>query len=199
MKKKIAITGGIGSGKSMAASLIRKMGYPVFSCDKIYKEVLPSADYIQMIKEYFPAALSNGGIDRKKLAEIVFSDEEKRKTLNGLSHPLVMKNLKMKMEECGDGLVFAEVPLLFEGNFENEFDEVLVIERNLASRIQAVQVRDGLDSKDVQKRIRAQFDYHSEEGQTRMKNCHAYIIENNSSVESLSKKIENFLQFILKL
>ncbi len=198
MKKKIAITGGIGSGKSMAASLIEGMGYPVFSCDEIYKKVLRSADYIQKIKEYFPAALSGGEIDRKKLAEIVFCDEEKRGTLNRLAHPLVMKNLKTKMEACKGELIFAEVPLLFEGNFEGEFDEILVIERDLASRIRSVQIRDGLDSNDVQKRIRAQFDYHSEEGQARMKNCHTRIIENDGSVERLLEKIEKFIQSVSK-
>lgn len=198
MKKNIAITGGIGSGKSMAASLIEKMGYPVFSCDEIYKEVLRSADYIQKIEEYFPAALSDGQIDRKKLAEIVFCDEEKRKKVNELAHPLVMKRLKMKMSACEDGLVFAEVPLLFEGNFESEFDEVLVIKRALAARIQAVQDRDGLDTNAIQSRIQSQFDYQSEEGQTRMKKCHAYCIENDGSIECLSKKIEEYIQFVLQ-
>lgn len=199
MKKNIAITGGIGSGKSMAASLIEKMGYPVFSCDEIYKDVLHSTEYIQKIEEYFPTALSDGQIDRKKLAEIVFCDEEKREKLNRLAHPLVMKRLKMKMATRKERLVFAEVPLLFEGNFECEFDEVLVIKRELAMRIQAVQNRDGLEINAVQSRIQAQFDYQSEEGQARMKKCHAYSIENDGSVEQLSKKIEEYIQVILEL
>lgn len=198
MQKRIAITGGIGSGKSMAGTLIREMGYPVFSCDEIYKEVLHSPEYIKKMEAYFPTAVTNGEIDRAKLAEIVFHDEGKRRTLNGLAHPLVMQKLRKEMDGCGNSLVFAEVPLLFEGNFEGEFDCVLVIERELSVRVQAVQERDHLEADAVKSRIQTQFDYHSKEGQTRIKNCNAHVIYNNGSIKAFSKKLIAFIQSLLQ-
>lgn len=194
MKKRIAITGGIGSGKSMAGRLLREMGYPVFSCDEIYKDVLRSPEYIKKIESYFSTVVTNGEIDRAKLAEIVFHDEGKRRTLNGLAHPLVMETLRKEMDVCDSNLVFAEVPLLFEGNFEGEFDCVLVIERELSERVQAVQERDHVDANAVKSRIQTQFDYRSEEGQKRIKNCNAHVIHNDGTVEALSRKLMKFIQ-----
>ena len=128
-KIKVAITGGIGSGKSTALSYLKELGYPVFSCDEIYKEVISSKEYIDKIKEFFPEAVTHGCIERKILSEIVFNDPEKRALLNGISHPLIMQKLYEQMDTSENELVFAEVPLLFEGGFENEFDHVIVILR----------------------------------------------------------------------
>ena len=93
---KIAITGGIGSGKSVVVTLLKESGYAVFSCDEIYKEIILSRKYVQKIEELFPEAVVNGQIDRKKLGEIVFADEEKRKHLNTLSHPIIMQSLRAR-------------------------------------------------------------------------------------------------------
>ena len=92
MKKKIAITGGIGSGKSEAIKIIKELGFPVFSCDEIYKEIIFSKEYVQRIEENFPTCVKNGIIDRKELSAIVFANREKRDLLNSLSHPLIMEN-----------------------------------------------------------------------------------------------------------
>ena len=73
MKKLIAITGGIGSGKSSAAQFLLEMGYPVFSCDEIYREVILSPDYIQKVTTLFPECIVEGSIDKKILARIVFT------------------------------------------------------------------------------------------------------------------------------
>ena len=192
-KKRIAITGGIGSGKSTAVLSLRNMGYSVFSCDDIYKEILSSEEYLKKLEEYFPEVIINHQVDKRRLSDLVFNNEEKRKLLNGISHPLVMARLNEYMNEAQGELVFAEVPLLFEGNFEHSFDCILVIVRDLQNRIRSVVERDKLNPKDVQKRIDAQFDYFSKDGIERMKNCNAHIIENNGNLEDLSKQLKVFL------
>ena len=194
MKKiKIAITGGIGSGKSTAISYIRSLGYPVFSCDQIYNEIIKTKVYIDQIAKVFPDAYQNGGINRNILSKIVFSNPEKREILNGISHPLVMRALYKQMSNCKDEYTFAEVPLLFEGNFENEFDYVIVIQRNERIRMEDVKKRSGLSIEDIKKRIDAQFKYDTQEGRDRLKKCKAYIIDNEKDKENLFKELQEVI------
>ena len=188
-KQYVALTGGIGSGKSLAAHFLREMNYPVFSCDELYKEVVLSNEYIQKLKILFPTAVQDGKVDRKTLSKIVFNDEDQLERLNSLAHPLIMDLLMEKMKACGERLAFAEVPLLFEGNFENLFDKVIYIARDKTQRVQAVLQRDGLSAEDVEKRIQCQFDADSISGQERLKKCNAIVIYNNGDKEGLKEKI----------
>ena len=188
MKKLIAITGGIGSGKSSASRFLLEIGYPVFSCDEIYREVILSPSYIQKIASLFPKCVVDGNIDKKILAGIVFNDEEKLALLNGIAHPLIMDALFKKMQACKEDIVFAEVPLLFEGNYENKFDSVIVIIRDIEMRIRSIMVRDGITKEEALNRIAVQFDYENSNG--RFKNCNAILIENNGTIEELKIKIQ---------
>ena len=188
-KQYVALTGGIGSGKSLAAQFLREMRYPVFSCDELYKEVIESDEYIQKLKILFPTAVQDGKVNRKILSEIVFNDEERLKQLNSLAHPLIMDLLMEKMKACDERLAFAEVPLLFEGNFENLFDRVIYIARDKTQRMQAVLRRDGLSVEDIEKRIQRQFDGDTVSGQERLKKCNAIVIYNNGDKEGLKEKI----------
>ena len=188
MKKLIAITGGIGSGKSSASRFLLEIGYSVFSCDEIYREVILSPSYIQKIASLFPECVVDGNIDKKILAGIVFSDEEKLALLNGIAHPLIMDALFKKMQACKEDIVFAEVPLLFEGNYENKFDSVIVIIRDIEMRIRSIMVRDGITKEEALNRIAVQFDYENSNG--RFKNCNAILIENNGTIEELKIKIQ---------
>ena len=188
MKKIIAITGGIGSGKSSAAKFLSEMGYPVFSCDEIYQEVILSLDYIEKVTNLFPECIVNGRIDKKILAQIVFTDKSKLTRLNGIAHPLIMEKLFEKMYNCNQELVFAEVPLLFEGNYEDKFDSVIVIMRNKEKRIQSIISRDGITREQALDRINAQFDY--DNSNERFKNCNAILIENNGTIVELKTQIQ---------
>lgn len=125
----IAITGGIGSGKSSVAEIIRTMGFPVFSCDNINRELMKDAKYIEEIKILFPTAIENGKIVKEKLAKLVFDDKQALKKLNALSHPLIMQKLREQMEKEDSKFVFAEVPLLFESNSLNYFNRAIVVLR----------------------------------------------------------------------
>lgn len=190
---KIALTGGIGGGKSTAGACIRDMGYPVFSCDEIYKDVILAPDYVKRIKESFPEAVRNGEVDRKILARLIFNDPFNRQRLNEISHPLIMSKLLDEMDKSSSELTFAEVPLLFEGNFENLFDRIIVLERDQAQRIADVKDRDHVKEEEVQKRIKAQFDYFSEEGKRRMKACGAIILKNDGSFNKLSTELKKII------
>lgn len=198
MKKiKVAITGGIGSGKSMVAEKVQELGYPVFSCDKIYKETIyHSKEYQSVLVKSFPNCANDGKIKKELLAAYVFQDRDALKKLNDLAHPRIMQKLEEQMH-LASGIVFAEVPLLFEGGYENLFDYVIVITRNLDLRIHSIVARDNVSADEAKKRIACQFDYDSMIAQLLFNNEKYYLIENNGSIEDLNNQVEYIIKCIL--
>ena len=91
--KKIAVTGGIGSGKSYICELIAKRGYPVFSCDEINRALWSDEAYRKELADRFPACTVGGVIDKTLLAKAVFSDEAALRALNEIAHPRIMRLL----------------------------------------------------------------------------------------------------------
>ena len=189
MKKKIAITGGIGSGKSEAIKIIKELGFSVFSCDEIYKEVILSKEYVQEIEKNFPTCVKSGKIDRTELANIVFNQPEKRDLLNRIAHPLIMKELLSKMQQIPDDFIFAEVPLLFEGGYESLFDYIFIITRSKKERIHSVTKRDNLSKEEILKRIDSQFNYNEENLKEVTKRAGVQIISNAEDLVSFKEKI----------
>ena len=195
-KLKIAITGGIGSGKSQAANFIKDLGFPVFSCDEIYKEVIATPKYIEEIQKFFPQCVIDNQIDRKILGKIIFNDEASRKIVNQIAHPLILNQLFKNLEREPSKLVFAEVPLLFESGHEKYFDIVFIIQRELPKRIESVKGRDGLSETEILARIQSQFDYTKIEKMNLQNKKQFFIIENNTSKEDLKLSL---IQAINKL
>ncbi len=159
--KKIAVTGGIGSGKTQFCAIVRDLGYPVFSCDEISDNLWKDKGYLTGLAALFPACAEEGTPRKELIAKLVFSDKEALKKLNAYSHPRIMDELLRKME--GEKVSFAEVPLLFEGGYEKLFDAVLIVTREEDARIRAVAARDGLSAEEVKARMRAQGPYPKED------------------------------------
>ena len=159
MKVKIAITGGIGSGKSKVLSIIENEGYAVFSCDQISREVMTEKRVLKQIKKNFPSVFTGvfrNKLDRKELAKKVFNNQEKVDLLNAIMHPVIMERLLQKVEEGKNDINFIEIPLLFEGDFQNMFDEVIVVMRPLGDRIESVRIRSNLTISEIEDRIKNQ-------------------------------------------
>ncbi|MDE6505391.1 MAG: dephospho-CoA kinase [Clostridia bacterium] len=157
---KIAITGGIGSGKTAVSDIIAGRGYKVLSCDKIYFELLSQGAFNAALKQEFGNVfLSDGSLDRAQLSARVFNNEAELKKLNKITHPIIMQTVMGRLN--GVGLNFCEVPLLFENGFESLFDAVIVVLRDIKERIAAVVKRDGLSEKDVENRINQQYNYNN--------------------------------------
>lgn len=189
---KIAVTGGIGSGKTAFCDIVRGFGFPVFSCDNINRELWANESYLVGLAALFPDCLSGGTIDKTKLSQKVFSDEAARRTLEEFSHPAILKRLLTHMDACG-GPAFAEVPLLFEGGYENRFDAVIALCRATEARIRAVETRDGLSRADVIARMKQQLD----PSQLSAKQC--IILQNDGDRDTLvlnAKKVLRALQLI---
>ena len=91
-------------------------------------------------------------------------------------------------------VVFAEVPLLFEGNFEGLFDAILVIRRPIADRIQSIQSRDGLSLEEAQRRIASQYNYDGEGAKEKLNAPNVFLIPNDKTKNDLKKEIENWIK-----
>lgn len=153
---KIAITGGIGSGKSAAANFIKELGFPVFSCDEIYANLCTEPEFLNELSARFPGCVRAGKLLREALSARVFSDEAAREKLNSFTHPIIFKRLEEAMRPFPTA--FAEVPLLFESGAEKKFDFVLVLLREREARVKSLLAR-GLTKAEIERRMARQFDY----------------------------------------
>lgn len=193
-KKFVAVTGGIGSGKSTLLGLFKAAGYPTFSADEIYSELLNNDDFVLLVSLSVgvePLKTDNViKLDREKIAEKVFSDGDLLKKLNEVTHGAIMTEMQNRAKR-EDKTVFCEVPLLFESGYEKLFDLVIVVKRSDENRIKAVEIRDGKTKEKVQKIIKNQFDYSkiTEDG-------HTIIVENDGDLSALKVNAEKILDFV---
>ena len=187
--KKIAVTGGLGSGKSAFCDLLRAWGYHVLSCDDISRALWKEDAYRALLSAAFPDCLSDGTLDKKKLSRKVFSDTKALQTLNEIAHPRIMGRLSEQMDAC-KGAVFAEVPLLFESGSEGMFDAVIALRRAQGARIDAVRQRDGMKAEEALARMQNQFD----PSRLEEKNC--LIVENYGDMDALAQQAKNALRML---
>lgn len=158
-KKYIAVTGGIGSGKTTVLNAAKEQGYPCFSADAIARGIYDDPSVLGAVRGAFPLCVKGDRVDRAALAAEVFSDAAKLAVLNEITHPPVMNKLWNDMRAAEGNVVFAEVPLLFEGGYEGQFDEVIVVLRPTEERISALAARDGMSRREALSRMQNQFDY----------------------------------------
>lgn len=155
---RIAITGGIGSGKSYIASYIESKGYKVIDTDIIARELMKkgNSNYKNIVNSFGTDILDySGEIDRGKLRDIVFHDNNKRQLLNRITHPNIMK--RALEESAGSEIYLIEVPLLFEESLESNFNQSWVVDCSENTQIMRVLERSSLSKEEVLDIIRCQM------------------------------------------
>lgn len=194
MKKLIAITGGIGSGKSLLTDYFASLGYAVFSADEIYSDLLKDECFVKGICDAVGvcAVLVNGRytLDRKEVAEKVFGNPAERKKLDDFTHDAIMREMFSRANDCS-GVVFCEVPLLFESGYDKYFDCVIVVFRNENERINSVVSRDNKSAELVKEIIKNQYDYSK-----LAENGHTIFVENNGTPRFLYEKANEIIEKI---
>ena len=178
---RIAIVGGIGSGKSAVTEILRSFGARVIVADEVNARLLNDPEYIELIKNRFPTAVHNNVINKKELAAIVYSDESKREELMALAHPRIFKLMFDERDGWGE-VVFYEIPLFTKTPFR--FDEIWFVNASLAERIKRIVDRDGVSTDRARRVIELQKD----ESDLRQKAD--IVIENDGDIESLGETVK---------
>lgn len=145
----IALTGGIGSGKTTVANLFKELNIPIIDTDIIARQIVEPGQtaYDAIIKKYGKTVLTEQGeLDRKKLSDIIFQDSSKRKELENLLHPLIYKEINRLIETLDCLYCIVVIPLLVETGQVSEFDRVLVVDVEPETQVFRTIVRDNIDA-----------------------------------------------------
>ena len=182
---KISITGSIGSGKSTVCYYLRSKGYDVFDCDKVNSKLLEKGyEGYRLIKDNFPEVFNNNELDKAKLASIVFNNESSKNKLESLLHPLILNEMKKAMEN--KDIFIAEVPLLFEANWDSLFDINVLVVSDEQIALDRLENR-GISQSEAKERLNNQFSV-----QDKIKRANE-IIYNNGSLATLFKAVDELL------
>jgi dephospho-CoA kinase len=157
---KVGLTGNIGSGKSTVTRIFETLGVPVYHADEEAKKFLTKKKIQLAINEKFGDTVFSGStLDRKKLASIVFSDQNALAFLNSLIHPLVREHLKVWFDHhIQNSYVIQEAAILFESGFYREFDKIITVAAPVELAIQRVMHRDGIGKEEIEKRMHHQWE-----------------------------------------
>ena len=157
---KVALTGNIGSGKSVVAKVFRVMGIPVFNADIEAKKLYSNAGVVSELTELLSDTILNhlGEVDFKKLASVIFNDKKALKGVNNLIHPLVIEAFNNFVVIHSDApYIIHETAILFENNLQNKFDYIINVSATLELRIERVMNRDNETKERVMERVANQL------------------------------------------
>lgn len=192
------LTGGIGSGKSSVADLLEEYGVPVVSADELSRVVVaPGSEGLRAVVERFGPEVvdERGELDRRRMANIVFGDAERRE-LESILHPRIRDRFEQvldALEKAGHEVAVYEVPLLFERNLQGDMKAVILVTAPIDLRVARVRARDDVTETEVRQRIAAQMDEDSKRRRA------DYIIENDGSLDDLRREVEFLLARFLRV
>lgn len=160
MPLKIGLTGGIGSGKSTIAKIFQLLGVPVYDADTASKRLYHTdKDLMAALKHHFGEDIyTEKQLNRSKLAAVVFADKEKLALLNGLVHPLTIRDAEDWLQKQTAPYAIKEAALLFESGSAAGLDYVIGVEAPLSLRTKRAMDRDGASRDDVLNRMSRQID-----------------------------------------
>lgn len=184
----VGLTGGMGCGKSTVAKCLKTLDIPISDADNIAKKVMENEETLKLLREVFDKDIfcENGKINNKKLSEVLFSNNKKRKALNKIVHPKVWQYMykEAKMYENQDEkVIFFDVPLLIESGWNKLVNEVWVVKTNYDLRIKRLKKRTNLSKESIEKRILCQMP------ETEKEKFADVIINNNYTFEETKKQV----------
>jgi len=190
-KLKIAVTGGIGSGKSLVCHYFESAGYLIINADSIAKNIMQNdPGVIDKIKKAFGNDVYTGNqLNKEFISKRIFSNKADLKKINSIVHPVTIQ----KINEIADNelllknIVFVESALIFEAKREKYFDYILLVSAPLNMRINRIIARDNLRKSEIVSRMENQLD-----DDEKKKKAH-FVINNDSDIDDLNNKAKLFL------
>jgi len=192
---KVALTGGIASGKSQVSALLEGYGCFIVDLDIIAREVVEpgTAGLNELIENFGKAILSyDGTLNRKYLRDELFKKGRNRSLIEQVLHPKILQKMKDAMDACTKGIVIVVVPLLVEKNLWHPFDRAIVVDCEVDNQIKRLMNREHIDQSKAEAMLLAQ----ASRRQRLKLNDHlpTDIIENNSKIADLEEKVANLYQ-----
>ena len=155
----IGITGGIGAGKSVVSRVLRCRGYEVYDCDAEAKALMDASDEIKMAiaSRLGQECLgTDGSLNRRHIAGVVFADAAHRGWLNTLVHAKVHEDLERRIANSGSNPFFVESAILHTSHLDLKCDQVWIVDAPEPVRLARAVARDGADEQEVRRRMAAQ-------------------------------------------
>jgi dephospho-CoA kinase len=197
MLKLVGLTGGIGTGKSTVARMIRDLGVPVIDADVLARHVVePGQPAYLEIKAAWPQVLNaKGGIDRKKLASFVFADPTERKRLEDITHPRIMQMVQEQGDQLfrkGFRLAFLDAALLVESGLHRRLGGLVLVTASESQQIARVMAREGCTPSQARARMRAQLPMEDK------RKVATAIIDNSGDQAATHAQVQDLVRKLLK-
>jgi len=191
----VALTGGIGAGKSLVAQYFSELGARVVDADQLSRIAIErgSEGFDEVITRFGESVLRNGDIDRKALGEIVFKDKSAKADLEAIIHPRVRELFFEVVNDLAvDEILIYEIPLLVETGAASNFDQIITVEADLEIR-KARLIKRGMFSSEIESRLAAQASPAEREAVA------THVIENSGDEDQLLRKVENLWEELQRL
>ena len=183
----VGLTGGIGSGKSLAAQFFSQLGALVIDADQLARSAIErgSEGFDEVLLRFGDSVLKNGDIDRVALGQIVFENPQAKKDLEEIIHPRIRAEFEEAVASLNPGQIMVyEIPLLVETNAADRFDFIITVESDPELRKQRLRAR-GMFSSDIEKRMAAQA---TQEQRRAIADC---VLTNDGTEDEVLRQVEN--------
>lgn len=187
------MTGGIATGKSTVSRMLVERGAALIDADIIAREIMePGHPALRAVTEHFGRSilLPDGRLDRKRLGEIIFSNPEERRLLEGITHPAIRREMSKRMKELESAdpsrLVVADIPLLYESGLENLYEEVMVVYVPRQVQLERLMHRDQLTEEEALQRLMAQMDIEQKKAKADI------LIDNSYGLKETERQVDEF-------
>jgi len=195
-KLRIGITGGIGSGKTLACKYFRQLGYKVIYADDIAKQLYRTNKNLKrkLVNEFGEGILDkNGNISGSNSRRIIFSGRKNIKRVNKIVHPFVIKEIDRLISGIKNKTILIETAIMFESGYYKKLDYTVLIYANKENRIKRVRKRDKVSAAEIKKLMKLQMD---EREKLKLAD---FVIKNNSTSKCLYGSIKSFNKILSRL
>ena len=197
---KVALTGGIASGKSLVSDLLKIHGCNIIDLDEISREVvMPGTEGLEELVDTFSKSilLSDGSLDRKNLRDVLYKKGRNRALIEHILHPKILHKMKTMMNDCKEGVMIVVIPLLVEKELWGPFDRAILVDCESETQIKRLMERENIDSEKAKTMLMAQA---SREQRLKLnEHLPTDIIENNSRLSDLKDKVHLLNQKLFSL